>query len=155
MLDRVSCHSTDPTVDARLFLRICDPVSLTDPAGAPHPLIDEKGVQDCVIAGWTEALTSLPQPHWQPYAERWLHTASAADNHRDRLLALLVDAADRNGSILAELYSAARAAEATAPGGPECGTATTERLLRKISTAQGLHSPAAPTPPAPPRGTTR
>ncbi|WP_406165110.1 hypothetical protein OIE52_50425 [Streptomyces canus] len=155
MLDRLTCHSAAPAVDARLFLRIGDPVALTDPAGAPRPLIDEKGVQDCVVAGWAEALARLPQPHWQPYAERWLHTAWTADNHRDRLLALLVDAAGRNGRTLAALYSAARAAEPTAPGGRASGAATTERLLQKISTAQGLRPPAAPTPSAPPRRATR
>lgn len=154
MLDRVTLHSAAPTVDARLFLRICDPVALTDPADAPRPLIDEKGVQDCAIAGWAEALARLPQPRWQPYAERWLHTACTADSHRDRLLAVLVDAAGRNGSTLAALYSTARAAEPAAPGGRASGAATTERLLQKISTAQGLRPPAAPTPPAPPRGTT-
>ncbi|MET7898869.1 hypothetical protein [Streptomyces mirabilis] len=155
MLDRLTRHSAAPTVDARLFLRICDPVALTDPAGAPRPLINEKGVQDCAVAGWAEALARLPQPHWQPYAERWLHTACTADNHRDRLLAVLVDAAGRNGSTLAALYSAARAAEPAAPGGRASGAATTERLLQKISTAQGLRPPAAPSPPASPRGTTR
>ncbi|MFF0044126.1 hypothetical protein ACFYRG_49685 [Streptomyces mirabilis] len=155
MLDRLTRHSAAPTVDARLFLRICDPVALTDPAGAPRPLINEKGVQDCAVAGWAEALARLPQPHWQPYAERWLHTACTADNHRDRLLAVLVDAAGRNGSTLAALYSAARAAEPAAPGRRASGAATTERLLQKISTAQGLRPPAAPSPPASPRGTTR
>lgn len=150
MLDRLTCHSAAPTVDARLFLRICDPVALTDPAGAGRPLIDEKGVRDCAVAGWAVALARLPQPHWQPYAERWLHTACTAGNHRDRLLALLVDAAGRNGSTLAALYSAARAAEPAAPGGRASGAATTEHLLQKISTAQGLRPPAAP-----PRGATR
>ncbi|WP_433917397.1 hypothetical protein OIE50_50690 [Streptomyces canus] len=155
ILDRLTCHSTAPTVDARLFLRICDPEALTDPAGAPRPLIDEKGVQDCVVAGWAEALARLPQPHWQPHAERWLHTACTTDNHRDRLLTLLVDAAGRNGSTLAALYSVARAAEPTAPAGRASGAATTERLIQKISAAQGLRPPAPPTPPAPLRGTTR
>ncbi|MGW1786857.1 hypothetical protein ACWCQQ_48570, partial [Streptomyces sp. NPDC002143] len=155
MLDRLTRHSAAPAVDARLFLRISDPAALTDPAGAPRPLIDEKSVQDFVMAGWAQALARLPQPHWQPYAERWLHTACTADDHRDRLLGLLVDAAGGNGRTLAALYSAARAAEPAGPGGRASGAATTERLLQKISTAQGLRPPAAPTPPAPPRGTAR
>jgi hypothetical protein len=155
MLDRVTRHSTAPTVDARLFLRICDPVALTHPTGAQRPLIDERGVQDCAVAGWAESLARLPRPQWQPYAQRWLHTACTADNHRDLLLALLVDAADRNGRTLAVLYSVARAAEPTAPGGRASGAAITERLLQRISTAQGLRPPAAPTEPAPPRGAAR
>ncbi|MEU3795982.1 hypothetical protein AB0F07_40465 [Streptomyces fructofermentans] len=155
MLERLTRQSAAPSVDARLFLRLCDPVALTDSGSAPHPLVDDKGVQDCVVTGWAAALTRLPQSHWQPYAERWLHTASASDHHHDQLLALLVDAAGRNGSALAALYSAARAAEPTAPGGRACGATTTERLLQRISTAQGLRPPAAPTPPAPPRGTIR
>lgn len=150
LLDRLTRHSSAPAADARLFLRICDPVALTDPAGAPRPLIDEKGVRDCAVAGWAQALAQLPQTDWQPYAERWLHTACTAGNHRARLLALLVDAAGRDGSTLAALYSAARAAEPAAPGGRSSGAAITERLLQRISTAQGLRPP-----PAPSRGTPR
>jgi hypothetical protein len=97
----------------------------------------------------------MQRSYWQPYAERWLHTACAADNHRDRLIALLVDAAGRDGGILAVLYSTARAAEPAAPGGRARGAEITERLLQKISAAQGLYPSAASTPPAPPRGTTR
>ncbi|MEU9271935.1 hypothetical protein AB0E04_42000 [Streptomyces sp. NPDC048251] len=155
LLDRLTRQSSAPAVDAGLFLRICDPVALTDPAGAPRPLIDEKGVRDCAVAGWAQALAQLPQSHWQPYAVRWLHTACSADGHRDRLLDLLVDAAGRDGSTLAALYSAARAAEPAAPDGRSSGAAITERLLQKISTAQGLRPPAGPTPSAPPRGTPR
>ncbi|MEU5333390.1 hypothetical protein AB0G51_08670 [Streptomyces asoensis] len=151
LLDRVTRLSASPTIDARLFLRICDPMALTDPAGAAHPLIDEKGVQDCTVTGWSEAFTRLPQAYWRPYAERWLHAACVVDSHRDRLLFLLVDSAGRNGSTLAALYAAARAVEPAAPGDRASGAATTRLLLQKISTAQGLHPPAAP----PSRGTTR
>ncbi|MFI5993033.1 hypothetical protein ACIBAC_14445 [Streptomyces sp. NPDC051362] len=141
--------------DIPIFLRICDPVSLTDPGNAPQPLIEEKAVQASVVVGWAQVLTTMQQPRWQPYVQRWLHTACAADNYRDRLLTLLVDAAGRDGGILAALYSAARAAEPTAPGGRARGTAITERLFQKISTAQGLYPSSASTPPAPSRGTTR
>ncbi|WP_333737034.1 hypothetical protein [Streptomyces sp. IBSBF 2806] len=155
LLDRLTRHSSAPAVDARLFLRICDPVALTDPAGALRPLIDEKAVRDCAVAGWAQVLARLPQSHWQPYVVRWLHMACSADGHRDRLLALLVDAAGCDGSTLAALYSAARAAEPATPGGRSSGAAITERLLQKISTAQGLRPPTAPTSPAPHRGTPR
>ncbi|MFJ8510178.1 hypothetical protein [Streptomyces avermitilis] len=156
LLDRLTRHSSTPTADdVRLFLRICDPVALTDPEGAPKPLIEEKGVHASVVTGWAEVLTKIEQSQWQPYAERWLHTACVAGDHRDRLLSLLVDAAGRDGGILAALYSTARAAEPSAPGGRARGTAITERLLQKISTAQGLSPSAASTPPAPPREITR
>ncbi|MFB7999842.1 hypothetical protein ACFC4G_44565 [Streptomyces sp. NPDC056002] len=156
LLNRLTRYSSAPHADdARLFLPICDPEALTDPGGAPRALIDEKAVRASVVTGWAEVFTKLQQSHWQPYAERWLHTACEAGNHRDRLLALLVDAAGRDGGILAALYSTARAAEPAAPGGRARGTAITERLLQKISTAQGLYPSAASTPPVPPRGTPR
>ncbi|MGW4676524.1 hypothetical protein [Streptomyces sp. NPDC004324] len=156
LLDRLTRYPSAPNADdARLFLRICDPVALTDPGSAPRPLIDEEAVQASVVAGWAGVLTKMQRSHWQPYAQRWLHTACAADDHRDRLLALLVDAAGRDGGIHALLYSTARAAEHAAPGGRAHGAAITQELLQKISTAQGLYPAAASTPPAPPRGTTR
>ncbi|MFG2491082.1 hypothetical protein ACGFSD_08485 [Streptomyces caniferus] len=154
MLDRLTRHSTAPAADARLFLRICDPVPLTDPGGAPRALVDEAYVQGCVTTGWREVLVQLPQPHWQPYAQHWLHTAAAAGGRHDLLLDLLVDAADGNGKHFAALYSAARTAEPTASGGPARGVATTDHLLQKISAAQGLRPPATTSRPAPPRGTT-
>ncbi|MGX1971163.1 hypothetical protein [Streptomyces kronopolitis] len=154
MLDRLTRHSSAPTPDARLFLRICDPVPLTDPGSSPRALMDENYVQGCVTTGWRKVFFQLPQAHWHPYAKRWLHTASDAGNRRDLLLDLLVDATDRNGVHLAALYSVARAAEPTTSGGSACGVATTDRLLQKISAAQGLRPTAASSRPAPPRGTT-
>ncbi|QIY58883.1 hypothetical protein HEP86_35935 [Streptomyces sp. RPA4-5] len=154
MLDRLTRHSSAPGADAGLFLRICDPVPLTDPGGSPRALMDENYVQGCVTTGWREVFAQLPQPRWQPYARRWLHTASDAGDRRDLLLDLLVDAADRDGTHLAALYSVARAAEPTTSGGAARGVDTTDRLLQKISAAQGLRPPATPPRPEPPRGTT-
>lgn len=154
MLDRLTRQSFPSAADARLFLRICDPVPLTDPGGAPRALVDERYVQECVTSGWREVFAELPQPYWQPYAQRWLHTASDAGDHRDLLLGLLVNAAGRNGGHLAALYSAARAAEPTTAGGAARGVATTDHLLQKISAAQGLRPSAAPSRPMPPRGAT-
>lgn len=154
MLDRLTRHSPFPADDARLFLRICDPVPLTDLGGAPRALVDEDYVQGCVTSGWRAVFARLPQPHWQPYAQHWLHTASDADDHHDLLLDLLVDAAGQNGTHLAALYSVARSAEPTTSGGSARGVATTDHLLQKISAAQGLRPSAASSRPAPPRGTT-
>ncbi|MFB6436569.1 hypothetical protein ACFCVY_07260 [Streptomyces sp. NPDC056411] len=154
MLDRLTRRSYAPAADARLFVRICDPVSLTSPGCAPHALVDEGYVQDCITSGWREVFTELPQPHWLPYAQHWLHTASDTDDRRDLLLDLLVNAAGGNGRHLAALYSAARGAEPTTPGGSARGVATTDRLLQKISAAQGLRPSSTPSRPAPHRGTT-
>ncbi|MER6838987.1 hypothetical protein [Streptomyces platensis] len=154
MLDRLTRHSSAPGADTRLFLRICDPVPLTDPGGSPRALMDENYVQGCVSTGWREVFAQLPQPRWQPYARHWLHTASDAGDRRDLLLGLLVDAADRDGTHLAALYAVARAAEPTTSGGAARGVDTTDRLLQKISAAQGLRPSATPPRPEPPRGTT-
>ncbi|QHC24260.1 hypothetical protein [Streptomyces sp. GS7] len=144
MLGRLTGSSSVPAADARIFLRICDPVPLTDPGDAPHAPLDEEYVQRCVTIGWRAVLAELPQPRWQPYAVRWLHTAGDVDDRHDLLLDLLVDAAGRDGQQLAALYSAARAAEPTTTGGTARGVVTTDRLLQKISAAQGLRPSAAP-----------
>ncbi|MBM4792339.1 ATP-binding protein [Streptomyces sioyaensis] len=153
MLARLTRHSSVPAADARLFLRICDPVPLTDPGGAPRALADEDYVQGCVTFGWREVFAQLPRSYWQPYAQRWLHTASDTGDHHDLLLDLLVDAAAGDGKRLATLYAVARSAEPTTSGGPARGVATTDRLLQKISAAQGLGPSAARSRPTPPRGT--
>lgn len=153
MLDRLTRHSSAPAADAHLFLRICDPVPLTDPGGSPRALLDENYVQECVTTGWRAVLVQLPRAHWHSYAKHWLHTASEADDRRDLLLDLLVNAADGDGTSLAALYAVARAAEPTSSGSAR-GVALTDRLLQKISAAQGLRPTAASSRPAPPRGTT-
>ncbi|MFI8992917.1 hypothetical protein [Streptomyces sp. NPDC053542] len=138
MLDRLTGPSSHPATDLGLFLRVCDPVPLTDPGGAPRALVEEKAVQDCVTTGWREVLSGLAQRHWQPYAERWLHTASDTGDRGELLLDLLVDAAGKHGTTLATLYAVARAAEPTTPGGRASAAATTDLLFQKISEAQGL-----------------
>lgn len=143
MLDRLTKPSS-PAADTHLFLQICDPLSLSDPGNAPRALVDEKGVRDCVIAGWEAVLNGLPQSSWQQSATRWLHASATVGRHGGLLLDLLVNAAGQDGRKLAALYSVARAAEPTTPGGRARGVATTELLLRKISAAQGLRPPAAP-----------
>ncbi|MER7986264.1 hypothetical protein ABTY53_11770 [Streptomyces noursei] len=153
-LDCVTRQSSAPAADAHLFLRICDPGPLTEPGGAPHALVDEKYVQENVSLGWHAVLTHLPQPAWRPHAKRWLHVASDSDDRRDLLLDLLVHGAGGKGTHFAALYAVARAAEPTTSGGPARGAATTDRLLRKISAAQGLRPPAASSRSASPGGTT-
>ncbi|MEJ8652622.1 hypothetical protein WKI65_32255 [Streptomyces sp. MS1.AVA.3] len=78
MLDRLTRHSSAPADDARIFLRICDPVPLTDPGSAPRALVDEEYLQGCVTIGWREAFAQLPQSLWHVRAEL------AAHRHRCR-----------------------------------------------------------------------
>ncbi|MFI9024173.1 hypothetical protein [Streptomyces sp. NPDC053560] len=143
LLDRLTWHSSAPDADARIFLRICDPVPLADVGDAPRALVDEENVQSCVVLGWRAVFDSLPRSHWHPYAKHWLHTAATVGDRHGLLLDLLVESASRNGKHLAALYSVARAAEPTTPGGRARGIATTDLLLQKISEAQGLGRPAS------------
>ncbi|WP_345043190.1 hypothetical protein [Streptomyces sannanensis] len=87
-----------------------------------------------------------------------LHVATGGGRRGDLLLDLIVGAADQcegeRGSTFAALYATARAAERTSPAGAERATATTDRLLQKISAAQGLGPQATPPRAASPRGTT-
>ncbi|MER6112679.1 hypothetical protein [Streptomyces hirsutus] len=147
LLDRLARSTLSPT-ELRIFLLACDPVSLSAPHDNGHALIEENGPRESLTSGWRAVLKELPQAEWHPYAERWLHTATDAGHRGDLLLNLLVAAADRcedqRGTAFATLYASARAAERTAPHGTAAqAAATTDRLLQKISAAQGLQ-PAAP-----------
>ncbi|MGM9444608.1 hypothetical protein ACTAF0_30805 [Streptomyces murinus] len=146
LLDRLTRYDPTPA-DLAVFLHVSDPELLTDPT-----LLAEDGVRRSLTACWHAALTELPRATWQPYAERWFHRA---EPDGEVLLDLLVGAAgqseERRGELFAVLYTAARAAERTAPGGPMRAAETTELLLHKIGAAQGL-GPAGP-PPSSTRGT--
>ncbi|MEU7489081.1 hypothetical protein [Streptomyces sp. NPDC042319] len=146
LLDRLARSELTPA-DLRIFLHTCDPAPLTDPHDNSRALVEETGTQDSLTNCWRAVLAGLPRPAWQPYAERWLHTATDAGHRGDLLLDVLVGAAarcgDRRGAIFAALYASARAAEGTSPGGPSRATATTDLLLQKISEAQGLGRPAS------------
>ncbi|MGW9498167.1 hypothetical protein ACWG5P_27990 [Streptomyces prasinus] len=148
LLDRLARSPLSPT-ELRIFLSACDPVPLSAPHDNGHALIEENGPRESLTSGWRAVLKGLPRAVWHPYAERWLHTATDAGHRGDLLLDLLVGAADQcndqRGTAFAALYASARAAERTAPHGTAAqAAATTDRLLQKISTAQGLGRPAAP-----------
>ncbi|MFE2069810.1 hypothetical protein ACFXDH_46870 [Streptomyces sp. NPDC059467] len=155
LLDRLARSALSPP-DLDIFLRVSDPVPLTEPSGTSRALAEENEVQRSLTTSWHAVLAELPRATWQPHAERWLHQAAASTGQRGELLLdLLVGAAQRcgkrRGEVFATLYASARAAEPTAPGSPARSAETTELLLHKISVAQGL-GPAAP-PPASARGT--
>ncbi|WP_053666690.1 hypothetical protein [Streptomyces sp. MMG1121] len=157
LLDRLARSALSPA-ELRIFLPACDPVALIAPYDNSSALVEENGVQTCVTTCWRAVLDELPHAEWRPYAERWLHTATDAGHRGDLLLGLLVDAADqcegKRGTTFATLYASARAAERTAPGEAVRAAATTERLLQRISAAQGLALHDTPPPTASPRGTT-
>ncbi|MEU2588281.1 hypothetical protein ABZ612_36625 [Streptomyces avermitilis] len=157
LLDRLARSPLSPA-ELRIFLLACDPAALSAPHDNGHTLIEENGPRESLTSGWRAVFKGLPHEVWHPYAERWLHTAADAAPCGDLLLNLLVAAAgrceDQRGTAFAALYASARAAESTAPHGAARAAAITDRLLQKISAAQGLGQPAAPLPTASSGGTT-
>ncbi|MDX3628777.1 hypothetical protein PV728_00320 [Streptomyces europaeiscabiei] len=154
LLDRLARSNLSPP-DLGIFLRVCDPVPLTDAFDITCALVETNGVQRSLTTCWHAVLARMPRAEWQPHAERWLHWAADDTGHRGELLLdVLVRAAERcdnrRGAVFAALYASAREAERTAPGGPARSAEITELLLQKISVAQGLGH--ATPPPAPAKG---
>ncbi|MFE7110386.1 hypothetical protein ACFU98_14100 [Streptomyces sp. NPDC057575] len=143
--------------DLGIFLRVCVVEALTDPYDNGRTLVEEKSVQSSLTTCWRAVLIGLPRSTWQPYAERWIHTAVDAGHRGDSLLDLLVGAADqcedRRGAAFAALYASARDAESTAPGGSSRAALTTDLLLQKICSAQAVSRPTTPPRAASSRGT--
>jgi hypothetical protein len=143
--------------DLGIFLRVGAPAPLTDPYDNGRALVEEASVRSSLTTCWRAALNGLPRPAWQPYAERWIHTAVDGGHRSELLLNLLVGAADRcegrRGAAFAALYASARDAERTAPGGSSRAELTTDLLLQKICSAQGRSRPTTPPQAASPRGT--
>jgi len=142
LLDRLARYGPSAP-DLSIFLRVCDPVPLTDSSETARALVEETEVQRSLTTCWHAVLAGLPRATWQPHAARWLHRAADDTAHRGELLLdLLVSAAEqggeRRGEAFAALYASAREAERTAPGGPKRSVETTELLMHKISVAQGL-----------------
>ncbi|MEU3026928.1 hypothetical protein ACPCBC_13275 [Streptomyces incarnatus] len=151
LLDRLTRYGLT-TPDLAVFLHVSDPELLMDSTRTSRAPVAEDSVRRSLITCWHAVLTELPRVTWQPYAERWFHCTEPAG---EMLLDLLVGAAgrseERRGELFAALYTVARAAERTAPGGPVRAAGTTELLLHRIGAAQGL-GPAGP-PPSSTRGT--
>ncbi|MFI1096049.1 hypothetical protein [Streptomyces sp. NPDC020917] len=142
LLDRLARAQFEPVVLA-IFLETCDPLPLSLNGEAMRPLVREDGIQRSLTTCWHGVLASLPRTQWQPQVARWLQTAAGDDGAGgDMLLDVLVGAAGRcdgrSGSVFAALYTLAREAERSTQGDRKRAAATTERLLSKIRTAQGL-----------------
>ncbi|MFJ1901129.1 MULTISPECIES: hypothetical protein [unclassified Streptomyces] len=140
-----------------IFLSVSAPEPLTDPSDNGHALVEESAVQSALTTCWRAVLGELPQPDWQPQAERWLHTAAVSGRLGGILLDVLVKAAggcdSRRGAAFAALYASAGDAERTAPVGSAHAAKTTELLFQKICAAQGLGGPSAPPQAESARGT--
>ncbi|OPF78601.1 hypothetical protein VT50_0218680 [Streptomyces antioxidans] len=151
MLHRLVNRPTSWSADIDLFLQTSDPAALTHLGGRAHSLLGETVVRDQLIAGWGTVFGQLPLSTWEKHVRHWLHTACSDEHHTDPLLDILVSGAAGRGEVFGALYATARRAELTAPGGRKHGSALTDLLLRKISTAQGIrqqpprHNPEEPT----------
>ncbi|NEW72629.1 hypothetical protein [Streptomyces rhizosphaericus] len=141
MLHRLVSRPTSWPADIDLFLETSDPAALTDVGGRARSLLDETVVRDQLIAGWGMVFGRLPLSAWDKHVRNWLHTACSDEHHTDPLLDVLVSGAAGRGEVFGALYATARRAEPTAPGGRKHGSALTDLLLRKISTAQGIRQP--------------
>ncbi|MBI0375218.1 hypothetical protein JBE27_02730 [Streptomyces albiflaviniger] len=141
MLHRLVSRPTSWPADIDLFLETSDPAALTDVGGRARSLLDETVVRDQLIAGWGMVFGRLPLSAWDKHVRHWLHTACSDEHHTDPLLDVLVSGAAGRGEVFGALYATARRAEPTAPGGRKHGSALTDLLLRKISTAQGIRQP--------------
>ncbi|UTP34974.1 hypothetical protein [Streptomyces rapamycinicus] len=138
ILHRLVNRPTSWPADIDLFLQTSDPAALTHLGGRARSLLGETVVRDQLIAGWDMVFDRLPLSAWDKHVRHWLHTACSDEHHTDPLLDILVSGAAGRGEVFGALYSTARRAELTAPGGRKHGSALTDLLLRKISTAQGV-----------------
>lgn len=138
MLHRLISRPTSWPADIDLFLETSDPAALTHLGGRARSLLDETVVRDQLIAGWGMVFDRLSLSAWEKHVRHWLHTACSDEHHTDPLLDVLVSGAAGRGEVFGALYATARRAELTAPGGRKHGSALTDLLLRKISTAQGI-----------------
>ncbi|MFD6532725.1 hypothetical protein [Streptomyces sp. NPDC060184] len=148
LLDRLARQGHTPA-ELGIFLRVCDPEPLIDPDGHTRALVDEPGIQDSLTTCWNAVLNELPRETWQPFVADWIHHATHCERRGDILLDLLVAAAGRcdgSGATFASLYASARDAERTCPAGPSRAAETSDRLLQKISVAQGIGPLTSPSP---------
>ncbi|MCX5402107.1 hypothetical protein [Streptomyces sp. NBC_00102] len=148
LLDRLARQRHTPA-EMGIFLSVCDPGPLIGPYGHAHGLVEEPGTQDSLTTCWNAVLSGLPRETWQSSVVGWLHHAALLERRGDILLDLLVAAAGRcdgRGATFAALYASAREAERTSPAGPSRAAAASDRLLQKISIAQGIGPLTSPSP---------
>ncbi|MFJ6139301.1 hypothetical protein [Kitasatospora sp. NPDC092286] len=114
--------------DAGLFLELADPSLSWVPAAA-------------MVRGWRGVLAVAPAQRWGPTVERWLSAMrSVAPQERERLMGVLVDAADGWADRLSRLYLVAHD-WANAPDRTEGQPSRAEvaaRFWQKIDLAQGI-----------------
>lgn len=148
LLGRLAREGRTPA-DLNIFLRVCDPEPLIVPYDQSRALVDETGVRDSLATCWNAVLSELPREAWQPFLAGWLHSATLHGRRGGVLLDLLVAAAgrcDQRGAAFAAVYASARDTERACPAGHSRAAATSDRLLQKISVAQGIGPLTSPSP---------
>ena len=96
------------SVDTEIFLDIADPVMLTDPGTANHPLIAERMAQAQLVAGWSLAFGGLLYETWRLPVRAWLLHAAQHPAQRSELIDVLVTAGAQRPGALARIYAMTR-----------------------------------------------
>ncbi|UCM87810.1 hypothetical protein [Streptomyces marincola] len=104
LLDRLvqSPEANGKDLDAVLFLHLADPDRWLGAAIRPR-----FGLAAQLAAGWRVAFARLPRAQWARHEEQWLDGCSG-HHESDRVLNVLVTAADRDARRLAEIYDTAK-----------------------------------------------
>jgi hypothetical protein len=89
-----------------LFLDAAEPRRLTHAGGRPFALIDEKTVRDNLAACWRVFMSRSEPVLWLRYIRGWLRAYEDGPDD-ERLLAILVEAADEEADALGRLYGLA------------------------------------------------
>ncbi|WAL68160.1 hypothetical protein ORV05_10450 [Amycolatopsis cynarae] len=118
--------------DVALFLDVAVPLHAGYDGARGQALVTDASLRSSVVTGWRVGMVVQPDLIWAA-VPRWL-SAAAASPAPDRLLAILVEAADRDVTLLGDLHVVARNWSLHEHGGPEVAA----RLARLIDRAQGI-----------------
>lgn len=132
---RIGLRRPEPrAADFALFARAADPRRLVDTSRVSRPLAARAEVRADLVACWRE-LFAHRSGHTHHLLGTWFATAGLISN-ADLLLAILVEAAQESGDLLAKLYVAGRDWSETSHGRPH----VVVRLAQLIDVAQGLQN---------------
>ncbi|MFJ9517633.1 hypothetical protein ACIRPK_05075 [Kitasatospora sp. NPDC101801] len=93
-----------------------------------------------VLRGWRGVLTVAPPATWAPGVKAWLSAARSEQDGGDRLMEILIEAADGGPGVLSRYYLLAYewAAESSDEPGPVSPDEVAARFCREIDRAQGI-----------------
>lgn len=140
LLHRISSLTDRPNpADARIFVRIADPIKLTAERRRSRPLLDDQRTREQLVVGWRLVLSQSPIEHCAEL-DRWLHAAAAQISNRGVLLDVLVEASTDFGTA-SRLEAAARvwvAATDNVPArfAPQQLMATAKQLIDELDLRQ-------------------